>query len=289
MTRADFRKALRVDEVGIETAVLGELRLRSAYRPVFRRCGERLELVAGQAVTVAGEDGAADAGADPVPLDRVADRQFLAILCQALHVENYRNFDAPDCDLIVDHDLSCNRQLFEIVAEAGGHAEAVGLEAPAAHRIICHLAGPAALAPADRARALAELRAAGFRIAVDLFDGRDSVADLRPEMVQVGAPWTAKIAREPAAAALLRQLALRHRAAGARVLVGGIATRTALDLALGIGADWLAGDVIAAPQLAGTMIDRRPLPIARLRETSPIDEAPAGAAAVLRFERTPRR
>lgn len=278
--------ALRVDEIGIETAVLAGLRLRSAFRPVFRRSGDRLEMTAAEVVTIVSGNGLEHARLDLSIFPQPAERQFAIDLCQALHVANYRNLDVPRCDLIVTHDLSRNRQLFEAVEAAKGYAEAAGMDPAVPQRIVCKL-GPSAaeMILPDREQALTELHGAGFRILADLFDGSSGIAGLRPAIVKVCGPWTAKIAREPAATALLRQATERHQAAGTRVLVGGIRTPEELNLALGVGADYLAGDLLALPLPAGMAVDRRLLPLAALRRAV----QPPGGATVLRFGSTSRR
>lgn len=285
MTQKDVLDALQVDEIGIETAVLAGLRLRSAFRPVFRCSGDRLEMTAAEAMTSASGNRLEHICLDLSIFPQPTERQFAADLCQALHVANYRNLDVPHCDLIVAHNLSRNRQLVEAVEAAKGYAEAAGMDPAVPHRIVCNLGPSASTTPLDRVRAVAELHEAGFRVLVDLFDGSDSLAELQPAIVKVSGPWTAKIAREPAAAALLRQATERHQTAGMRVLVGGIRTSEELSLALDIGADHLAGDLLALPLPAGMAVDRRLLPIAALRRAA---QPPVGAT-VLRFESAARR
>ncbi|WP_274628058.1 EAL domain-containing protein [Arvimicrobium flavum] len=264
MSLSSLLDAVLADEVGIETGIYDGHRLKSAYQPVYAPFGDHLRIVAVDAATIAQREGIAVdlqallASGDPI------DPGFLAGLAQLLHVDNYRHVSVPDCDLVLEHDVSQNRRLFEALDEAGRQAEAMDEPVLEASRVICRVGNPAALGD-DCVRLLEELRAAGFRLSVDLFDGVLEDPKQRPrftpDIAEIDGAWLAKIAHESAAARLLKPLAAAYKREGMGVFIRGISSVEQLRLAVDAGADYLAGDFLSPPALVGTVIDEQPKPM----------------------------
>lgn len=267
MTQPAFLDAILVDEVGIESGSLDGILLKSAYQPVFSPRGENLQITGFDASTVVWRE---DTEFDLSQLSGGAfpDPDFVAGLCQRLSVDNHRNLDIAGRDLFLDHALAGNRRLQDSLLDAARLARSVGEETLVPGQVVCRISQAVFLADADDLARLEALREAGMRIMLDAFDhDLDTAHSQRrfmPDIAEIGAAWFGKIAERGAAARLLRPLVETHRANGTRVHIRGVSTGEHLELAIASGAEYLSGDYLAEPALAGCPIEDQPRPVAEL-------------------------
>jgi EAL domain-containing protein (putative c-di-GMP-specific phosphodiesterase class I) len=259
--------AILIDEVGIETGVLGRFRATSLYRPIFSLVDGQLEMVAVEAsagIEFAGSRATMDA---LMRSPEAPDPRFLAALCQTLHVANYRNLSVPGCALFLDHDPRENRRLRAAMVNADRRACALGEAAVEGDQLVCRI-GKGVVLSGPVLAALEELRRVGVRMAFGLFDGVSQSGEaqpkFRPDIVEVRGAWLSGMARERAASKLVKALAEAWQGDGARIFAQGISSADELRLALDIGADYLAGDHLGEAISAGAVMDDEPKPIASL-------------------------
>ena len=113
--------------------------------------------------------------------------------------------------------------------------------------------------------ALTALHDVGIEIAV-LEQGNGPASGLLPDplspgVVRIDCGWFRAVARQAQTARLFRALVRAYRSNGAQVLVDGIATETALRVALDSEAELFSGPLLAPPALAGEVFPSAPLAI----------------------------
>ncbi|MBX3576582.1 MAG: EAL domain-containing protein [Rhizobiaceae bacterium] len=257
---ANANAAILVDEVGIETGIHGHHRIRTAYRPVFRRLdGMQVEPVA-----VVGS-GCPFLGGRPVdPLHFASalggpERAGLDHLVRTLAVRNLRNLGADGISLFVDIDLACLE---------GGAPDCGGGDATALDRIVCCIPSASLLDRHDLVEHTLTLRAAGCGIAIGGFGaGPWDIACLqavRPDIVRLDPIWFRRAASNPQASRLLVSLVGGLHDQGADILIGGIADAGEFQAALDCGADLFEGDYLGRPTLAGVGFDTARVPLGSL-------------------------
>ena len=260
--------AIVVDEVGIEIGVVGAYRLRTCYQPIFARLGDCLEAVAvyGFAMPFQHGRGVAHEGFHETVPSR--ERFAVTALGTALSLRNLQNAGAAAASLVLRADL-------QSATTAGRARAAVRLLASEIARngleprvVSVELTG---LAKADRDAALAAsmaLRDCGIQIAV-IEQGNGPATSLLAhpmpaDLVRIDGAWFRTVARQAATARLFGALVRAYRSNAAQVLVDGIATETALRVALDSGADLFSGPMLAPPVLAGEAFPDAPLAIEAL-------------------------
>lgn len=256
--------AMLLDEAGIETGILGELRLKSAYSLIFSRDGEWLMPVAaaatlqpmlhGRPVALRGLGASTRAAHDPDWVQRLETE---------LHLRNSPNIGAENLDLHLRLTGPGLRRMQRRYAP-GDPADSVPLVDP--QRLVWQMRP--GYAQGLIGQEAAHLRRIGCRIVLEGF-GMDheilaAMERLQPEFVATDEAWFRRVSGEPAAVLLFVRLVERLKQRGARVLVAGIETPGQLRVALRAEADLLQGDHIAPPALAGTLIDTKP------RQLSPL-------------------
>ena len=257
-----------VDEIGVEIAIVGAYRLRACYQPIFACLGRSLSAVAAYGFAMPFQHGQAvahQAFRDAMP---PRERFAMTALGAALSLRNIQHAGAPGMKLALRADLqpagtagrarAAVRLLAAEVARNGLEPRAVSVE----------LTG---LATADRdaaIAAIAALRDRGMEIAVmEQGNGPASslLRDAPPaDLIRIDGGWFRAVARHPATARLFASLVRAYRSSGTRVLVDGIATETALRVALDSEAELFSGPLLAPPALAGDVFPDAPLPIEAL-------------------------
>jgi EAL domain-containing protein (putative c-di-GMP-specific phosphodiesterase class I) len=257
--------AIVADEVGIEIGIVGAHRLRVCYQPIFARFGACLSAVAVHGFAMPFQHGQA------VPHqafhDAVAPRERFAVtaLAAALSLRNLPHAGTAGSRLALRADLqsavtagrvrAAVRLLAAEIARNGLEPRAVSVE----------LTG---LAKADRGAAMgafAALQDRGIAIAI-LEQGNGPALGLLPDplpadLVRIDGGWFRAVARQAQTARLFVALVRAYRSSGAQVLVDGIATETALRVALDSEAELFSGPLLAPPALAGEVFPDAPLPI----------------------------
>lgn len=268
MSEASISDAILVDEIGIETGAYDRYRLKTSYQPIFSPAGDQLVVAAVDAATAVRLHGEPANFSDLARSPEPVDQRFLSRLCQSLHIDNYRNLSIPDCGLFLDHDLSENRRLLDAVLNAHRQARAMGESGVDATRLVCRIANATTLSEVETLGAMEELRGAGVRLAFDVFDNPfqsgEAAARFRPDVAEIGETWLSKIMAENSAAKLLKPLVAAHKRDGTSVFVRGIATADQLEMALEAGVDYVSGDLLGPPVLAGMVMDDAPKSIGAL-------------------------
>ncbi|MCT8998444.1 EAL domain-containing protein [Chelativorans intermedius] len=254
---ARIEESILVDEMGIETGRYGPYFLKTVYRPVFGGTPDGLAPVGVAAGTRPLRDGRPVALR--VFLAQVAPRErtFVAGLLQMLRLRNYWNIAVDGLTLFLPHEeLLCLDGPM-----AAGQAEA--LAACVAERDI----DPASVVCAvgegtDEAVAAvyaAALRRHGMRIAVEDFEGGPPalalVRAIDAEVVSLKGDWFRRIAGIAVAARLLAPLVGILQREGRAVRIEGINTPAQMRTAVEAGADYLLGDLLHRPKLAGALFD----------------------------------
>jgi hypothetical protein len=244
--------SVMVDEIGLASAVLGDVLLRTSYIPLFARGGNALRPVAVEGVTMAWRDGrVVDMPGQPGHPTEMSRRA--AVLGRMLAVRNMANIgsEAP-LGLLMRWDAA---------GEAGDEADLLLAEAGEAlldPRLMIVLAR----AGAGRARGLRAWRKSGASIAVsDIADIETAHAQGLVDLVRMEAPWLSQQLAGAGSERLLRVAVDRLRDAGIGLLVDAVASPGDLQAALSVSADLMQGPHLAAPFRVGTVFDDAPRPV----------------------------
>lgn len=256
---------ITVDEVGIRTAGFGDLRIKSAFQPVWRHRDGLLLPRAVEALARVFRDG----NSIP-PLEffaRVApeDRYKVECLCRALHLHNYDNIGVPGVELFFNYDPRVNGNLDQSIRQLGYMAERLEQIGVDIRLLVCEITETDVLDRDAFVRLTAEIRRLGMRLAIDDFGAGHSnlgrVRTVEPEFVKFDGAFFRRVVQEPAALRLLRKLSDGFKADGAMVIFEGLETPTQLVAAIETGADYLQGYLLGRPALAGSIFDDKPKPI----------------------------
>lgn len=271
----NLEKAIFVDEIGIESGIYGDCRLKTVYQPVYERCGDRLSAYGVEARIRPFQDGLAISARSFFGEVPAEDRLAVEHLCRALHLGNHRNIGVDGLHLFLNLNLD---------PSSGGEAGAphAGLERMALRvgeigfdpgLLICEISGTEALGRACLGRLATRLRHLGIRLAIDDFGTGFSTLDrvemLRPEIVRIDGEWFRRVSSYPRALRLVAPLVAGFQRLGARVLIEGIETPFQLGAALDAGADLLQGYLLGRPKLAGAFFDEAPLIVEQLVRPDP--------------------
>jgi EAL domain-containing protein (putative c-di-GMP-specific phosphodiesterase class I) len=256
---ANSNAAIVIDEIGISSGVVRDYRLKTLYRPIFRRTGN----AALQAFAVEGGFEPFLEG-QPVRHQLFIDEQGglessdIAALARELSLRNLPHAGEDDLQLVIDAVLPTAAG--SIAATAFADDEGAEVDAS---RVIWGVSTSWPLDRHDLVEYALDLRAAGFGVAIGGFGtGPWDVACMqavRPDIVRLDGAWFRRAASS--ASRLLLPLFAGLHDHGAEVLVDGIVTATELRVALECGADFLQGDLLGRPALAGVGVDTRPIAI----------------------------
>lgn len=256
------------DEIGLEYAVYGEYRLRSACQPIFAPRDGLLVPVAAEALIQPRYGGL------PVPakpfLESVPqpDRLHVEALCRALHLRNFHFVGVAGLDLFFNYDPQVNDHLGHALAEIALMVGQLGDYGLDAGMLVCEITERAAGSDFVLQRLALEMRSHGVRIAVDDFGAGHSTAErlrlLEPDIVKIDGAWFGRVCRHAAAERLFARLLVQLHDSGAKVLVEGVERPDQLEVALEGGADLLQGHLLARPALVGSIFPERPLAIGDL-------------------------
>lgn len=268
---ASVGDAIFMDEIGIEIGILGDYRLKCAYQPIFRRDGGLLRPVAVEGSLVAFLDGERVDWSSFVGDVSRADRSFVDRLGRTLYLRNHRNIGVPEldllftCDPIPDGDADRWPGPMELLA---GRLDQIELD-PA--RLVCEITDSVWL---DREALLdlaSGMRRHGMRIAVGDFGSGHATLEriglVKPDIVTIDETWFRRLCEDEGTVRLFGPIAATFRQLGSKVLVGGIETAAQLRVALDGGADLVQGSLLAAPALAGTVLDEAPVRVEKALNT----------------------
>ncbi|WP_353645010.1 EAL domain-containing protein [Mesorhizobium sp. WSM2239] len=266
----DLDRALFVDEIGIETGIYGNYRLKTAHQPIFRREGAELIPFAVEARVVPFRGGSAIAPAEFFEKTPQADRAFVEALCRTLHLRNHRNIgiDEPErfeLYLTIDphHDGwdAPDGAAHSISALAGEAGIPAGM-------IMCEILDAVTLDTEALAALSGELRDRGMRVSIAEFrvgqSAIDRVTQIEPDVIKIDGAWFRDVQESSETAQLFPAVINAFQGLGAKLLVQGIETPAELEGALDAGADYLQGMLLSPPALAGSALNENPQPIEAL-------------------------
>ena len=256
-----------VDEIGIEIGIIGDVRLKASYQPVFARQGDALSAIAALGFTTPYRHG------QPIPVAAFHDtvpRHNLALtaLAAALSLRNLQHADIPGLALMLRADLRCAATPSRARAAVRLLVAEIARDDLQPHDISVELAGLAEVGAETVAAAFTALQAHGIRIAV-LEQGNGPASGVLPDLapadlVRIDGGWFRTVVRQPQTARLFGALVRAYRSRGAEVLVDGIATEMMLRVALDSDADLFCGPLLAPAALAGALFPDTPLTIESL-------------------------
>jgi EAL domain-containing protein (putative c-di-GMP-specific phosphodiesterase class I) len=256
-------EAMAVDETGLSFGILGALRLKTIYQPIFRRQGETLAPVA-MLAAVRVERGGRPAAADVLSTLTPEEQMLLIRIGRRMAVRNLAHIgcDDPDFELV----LSLSGKVEELCAEVDDLLRETGA-AGLGNGKICFdlsvLAGTSALG-----LVAAGLQRMGSPFALDLAAasgllGESSTQIMLP-LVRILPHWTGRIVGEVDLLRVFRLLVTTLKGRGAAVQIEGIQDAAQLRAAITAGADRLQGDFLHLPLLAGADFDAAPRSFADL-------------------------
>lgn len=253
-------EAISADEIGIETARLGDFILRSAFQPLYRRNASGLLAVCAEGFLRPFKDGTPMPPRPYLASLPTVERAFAERLAAALHLGNYRHVDPQGLDCVIG------------VGASRGFAEDLGslldrVELPV-ERITCTFRNLAAFDFEALPGIVRALRGHGLRIALGGIAGEppplELIRTVAPNLVRIDGLWFRRVAESEGASRLLPRLVEGFQADGAQVLIEGIETRRQLSAALDAGADLYQGFLLSAPHLAGTASDSAEIAFAEM-------------------------
>jgi EAL domain-containing protein (putative c-di-GMP-specific phosphodiesterase class I) len=266
----DLERALVVDEIGIETGIYKNYRLKTAHQPIFRREGAELVPFAVEARVSPFREGSAVAPAEFFEGTPQSDRAFVEALCRALHLRNHRNvgIDEPErfelyltIDPRYDDWDAPDSAAHSIAAFAGEAGIPAGM-------ITCEILDAATLDAKALAALSGELRGHGMRVSIAEFrigqSAIDRVTQIEPDVIKIDGAWFRDVQESSETAQLFPAVINAFQGFGAKLLVQGIETPAELEGALDAGADYLQGMLLSPPVLAGSALDEKPQPIEAL-------------------------
>jgi EAL domain-containing protein (putative c-di-GMP-specific phosphodiesterase class I) len=255
--RSSVAEAMVVDEIGLSFGILGALRLKTIYQPIFARQGETLAPVA-MLAAVRVERGGRPVAEDVLSALTPEEQILLIRIGRRLAVRNLVHIgcDDPDFELV----LSLSGKVEELCAEVDDllrETAATGLGNDKICLDLSVLAGTGALG-----LVAAGLQRMGSPFALDLAAASGllgaSGAQTTLPMVRILPHWTGRIVGEVDLLRVFRLLVTTLKGRGATVQIEGIQDAVQLRAAIAAGADRLQGDFLHLPMLAGAEFDAAP-------------------------------
>lgn len=243
-------------EDGTSEGVWGPFVIRSAFQPVFRFVGGKLEIAAFEGLARPYRDGEAitpGAFFGSVPGQ---DRLAVETLTRSLHLLNAGPFLDPRTSLFVNFDPSVygDRAVADLsLREMRLTMHEAGIDAA---RIVAEVTEHKAASHRALMDFVSALRSHGFRIAVDDYGADHSdmarIRDLRPDIVKFDAAWITRLMDSDPGFELLKAMVRTFNGWGITTLFEGIEEHWQLDLAESSKVRMVQGFVLARPQLAPT-------------------------------------
>jgi EAL domain-containing protein (putative c-di-GMP-specific phosphodiesterase class I) len=242
-----------VDDGGVSTAQWGPFVLKSAFQPIFAFADGKLAVVGFEALL------RPDRGGDPIaPLAffadlPAADRLFVENLSLTVHLMNAAHLPA-EAEIFINLDPSVFSDL--PVAERSIRRMRLTLAETGIdpHRVVCEITEKKALSQDVLFSLVAQIRASGFRVAVDDYGADDSdmarIRALHPDVVKFDADWINRLIGSGPGFALLATMVSMFAEQGIRTVFEGIENSWQIELAEKSGVSMLQGFALARPELA---------------------------------------
>lgn len=256
------------DEIGIRTGICADYRLKTLYRPIYRRSRDQLIPVG---VTPSWLPMKAGRPVDPEVFLRavpIGARGNLDQLLTALAVNNLENTGVETLELHVDLDVRDWNDAEQFSAAVGFMLDCLDTFMIDRDRVMFRLAGVELCEHHLLRDYAARLRELGIRI--DLRNTGTVLPDagvveiLQPEVATIDGTLFARVTAAPEAKRLLDVLLGQFRRLGTVVHIDHLDAPERLTAALDTRAILLQGDLLAKPTLAGTTFPTAALSIPAL-------------------------
>ncbi len=270
MDRFDrISQSILTDEVGIRTGRIGDYRLKTLYRPIYRRCRGQLVPVgvtSSWLPTKAGQPVDRNVFFNTAP---VTDESEIDQLCNALALCNLENTGVETLDLHVALDIPDWNDGKRFAATVQTMLEWLDVSNVDRSQAVFRLAG---LEMCERERLrdhAARLRDEGLRI--DLRTVGAGLPDaaiveiIQPEIATIDGTFLARIAAARETGRLFDVLLGQFRRFGTAVHIDHLDSSDRLLAAFDTKADLLQGDLLAMPDLAGTSFPTEALSVQALQ------------------------
>lgn len=241
---------------GTSTGVWGLYTLKSAFQPIFAFQDGKLAITAFEGLIRPFRNDEPESPGKFFASCPPAERLHIEALTRTLHLLNagtclptdasiFINFDPS---VFIDKSVSANalREMRLVLHEADIDPQ----------RVVCEVTEQRSASKEVLYNFVEELRANGFRIAVDDYGADDSdinrIKELRPDIVKFDAQWITQLMESGAGFALLMTMVAAFEGRGIRTVFEGIEETWQLDLAEKSGASMVQGFVLAKPEIAPT-------------------------------------
>ncbi|WP_188721425.1 EAL domain-containing protein [Nitratireductor aestuarii] len=278
----DILNAIHVDEVGLETGLYGDFRLRTIYHPIFLREGR-------EAAVPWGVEGRVQAmlGSKPFPDEAFRastdtdDEPMVAALRGLLPMRNYLNLGIDGLAMLVSFESPVYRRTETAVACMDALVQAIA-DVWVEPSLVYFAVGNEVTEDIFTSIAL-ELKFRGLQTALSDFGTEQAslsrLETLGPKVVKLESSMFARLAGVPIAVRLMTSIVERLQRDGRQVLITGIETADQLRVAVDMGANLLEGSLLRAARQAGVVMDMSPVNLAALL---------SGSENVVRFISTAR-
>ena len=273
MDRFDrISQSILIDEVGIHTGRAGDYRLKTLFRPIYRRCRDQLVPVGVTSSWLPTKAGR--------PVDRdvffrcspIADESEIDQLCKALALCNLENTGVETLELHLDLDVpdwNDSERFDDTVRTMLEWLDNSNIDRD---QLVFRLAG---VDRCDHVRLRAHadrMRDEGVRI--DLRTVGAGLPDaavveiLQPEIATIDGAFLSRVAAAKETSMLFDVLLGQFRRFGTAVHIDHLDTPVRLLAAFDTKADLLQGDLLAMSDLAGTCFPKAALSVQALQNSS---------------------
>lgn len=257
MDRYDrMSQSILTDEVGIHTGRIGDFRLKTLYRPIYRRCRGHLVPVGVTSSWLPTKAGR--------PIDRneffrtalIKDESEIDRFCSVLALCNLENTGVETLDLHVALDVPDWNDDEQITASVQTVLQWLDASDVSRSRVVTRLAGIDTCGRERLRDHSIRLRDEGLRI--DLVAAGAGLPDaavveaIQPEIATIDGGFLARIAAVPETGRLFDVLLGQFRQFGTAVHIDNLDFPDRLAAAFDTRADLMQGDLLALPDLAGT-------------------------------------
>lgn len=278
----DILNAIHVDEVGLETGLYGDFRLRTIYHPIFLRDGR-------EAAVPWGVEGRVQAMLDNKPFPNEAfrastdtdDEPLVAALRGLLPMRNYLNLGVDGLAMLISFEALVYRQIETAVTCMDALVQAIA-DVWVEPSLVYFAVGNEV--PEDIFTNIAmELKFRGMPSALSDFGTEQATLSrlemLGPKIVKLESGMFSRLAGVPIAVRLMASIVERLQRDGRQVLITGVETAEQLRVAVDMGANLLEGSLLRPARQAGVFFDMSPVNLAALL---------SGSENVVRFVSTAR-